>query len=246
MKITENGLVLREVKLREADKILTLLTPHHGIVSASARGSLRPNSKLFSASGQFCYSEWTLHEGKAMYSVDEAMPIEVFFGLRQSIEAVAVAGYMAEILQILSPTGQEAERLLRLTLNCLHMLSEGKRAAALVKAVYELRALSESGYMPDLLACAGCGLYEAPQFYFSPAQGTLLCPACAQKHSLSPNLNGAALAALRHIVLVEDARLFAFQMGQQSQPLLSAAAESYLLHNLDYPPKTLAFLKEVI
>ena len=50
------GLVLRQVKVGEADQILTLLTPDLGVVSASARGSLRPKNKLFSACGLFCYS----------------------------------------------------------------------------------------------------------------------------------------------------------------------------------------------
>ncbi|MDL2294906.1 DNA repair protein RecO [Ruminococcaceae bacterium OttesenSCG-928-D13] len=159
-KITTKGLVLKEVKLRESDRILTLLTPQHGVVSVSARGSLRPTSKLFSACGQFTYSEWTLHPGKSMYSVDEATPVEVFFGLRQSIEALTLAAYITELLQIFSPTGEEAEKLLRLALNSLHILSENKMDPALVKAVFEFRALSESGFMPNLLACDDCGRYE--------------------------------------------------------------------------------------
>lgn len=246
MKITVNGLVLKQVKLREADQILTLLTPGHGIVSASARGSLRPKNKLFSGSGLYCYSEWTLHEGKAMFSVDEATPIEVFFGLRQSIEALAVAAYIAEMLIILSPTGEEAGVLLRLALNCLHMLSHGKMEPATVKAVFELRALSESGYMPDLLACDDCAAYEKPFFYFEPHSGTLLCGDCAAKRELAPNLNAPGLAALRHVVLSEESRMFGFRLEGDGLPMLYHVAEAYVLYHLDYPPKTLAFVKTVL
>lgn len=252
MKLTERGLVLKQVKLREADQILTLMTPNHGVISASARGSLRPNNKLFSASGLYCYSEWTLHEGKTMYSVDDAMPVEVFFGLRQSIEAVSTASYIAEMLLILSATGQEAARLLRLALNCLHFLSveatgngESLMPPELVKAVFELRALAESGYMPDLLACEDCGAYEADAMYFDPNNGSLLCGRCAAAHGLQPNLNLAALAALRHIVLSEDERVFAFALSGHSLDMLRHVAEQFVLFHLDYPPKTLAFLKSL-
>lgn len=246
MKITENGLVLKQVKLREADQILTLMTPKHGIVSVSARGSLRPKNKLFSASGLYCYSEWTLHEGKTMYSADEAAPIEVFFGLRQSIEALAVAAYMAEMLQTLCSTGREARHLLRFTLNCLHMLSENKMEPALVKAVFELRVLSESGYMPDLLACGDCGKYEAERFYFDAQHGTLLCGSCAAENGEEPNMNLASLAALRHIVLSDDDKIFRFALGGDSLGMLLRAAERFMLFHMDYPPKTLAFLKTVL
>lgn len=245
MKTTVNGLVLKEVKLREADRILTLLTQELGIVSASARGSLRPKNKLFSASGLFSYSEWTLHEGKTMYSVDEATPIEVFFGLRQSIEAVSVASYIAEMLQILSPTGEEAAMLLKLALNSLYLLSEQKKDPRTVKAVFELRGLSESGYQPDLEGCGSCGSEEDLAF-FDFGNGVLLCGDCARRKAVSSNLSPGVLSALRHIVSAPDERLFAFSLGEDNQRQLFRLVESYVLFHLDYPPKTLSFLKTIL
>ena len=55
MQISTSGLVLRQVKVGEADQILTILTPDRGVLSASARGSLRLKSKLFSGCGLLCY-----------------------------------------------------------------------------------------------------------------------------------------------------------------------------------------------
>ena len=54
------GLVLKETRYKESDRILTILTPGLGVISASAQSSLRLKSKLFSACGLFCYSEFTL------------------------------------------------------------------------------------------------------------------------------------------------------------------------------------------
>ena len=51
------GLVLKETRYKESDRILTILTPELGVISASAQSSLRLKSKLFSACGLFCYSE---------------------------------------------------------------------------------------------------------------------------------------------------------------------------------------------
>lgn len=246
MKTTVKGLVLKEVKLREADKILTLFTPGQGIISASARGAMRPNNKFFSASGLYCYSEWTLHEGKAMYSVVEASPLEVFFGLRQSIEGIALAAYMAEIVQILSPTGYEADALLRLTLNSLYLLSENKRSVALVKAVFELRAMSVSGFMPEPDNCEDCDLTPEAGAYFSVAEGSVLCERCAINRNLTPNLNGGALAALRHIVASDEGQVFGFALSDEGVQLLGRVTESFMLYHMDWPPKSLAFLKTVL
>ena len=46
------GLVLKETRYREADRILTILTPKLGVITAMAANSLRLKSKLFSACGQ--------------------------------------------------------------------------------------------------------------------------------------------------------------------------------------------------
>ena len=45
------GLVLKETRYREADRILTILTPKLGVITAMAANSLRLKSKLFSACG---------------------------------------------------------------------------------------------------------------------------------------------------------------------------------------------------
>lgn len=62
------GLVLKD-RYKESDRILTILTPELGVISAAAQSSLRLKSKLFSACGLFCYSEFTLVPGRNMYTV---------------------------------------------------------------------------------------------------------------------------------------------------------------------------------
>lgn len=246
MQIVTPGLVLREVKVGESDRIITLLTPQLGVITASAKASLRLKSKLFSACGLFCYSEFTLFQDKNMYIVDDAQVKQVFFGLRESIEGMAMAMYLAEFAQTLSPTEGEASAELRLLLNSLYLISEHKKPLEQIKAVYELRATCEAGYLPDLLCCKGCGKYEASRFYFDEYAGSLLCGDCAARQGKTPNLDGAALTALRHAALVEDKKIFSFSISPESLNLLCKVAERYAGRHLDKPLKTLDFLKTVL
>lgn len=252
MRITDTGLVLREVKTGESSRILTLLTSRHGILSVSAKASMNPKSKLFSAAGMFCYSEWTLREGKSsVYWIDEASPIEVFFNLRDSIEALSVATYIAELLQILSPAGEEGGRLLLLALRSLHRMAEHKTAPVLVKAVFELRGLAEAGFMPDLSACAYCGRDEGGLFYFDERQGEVYCEDCAvklpqERYENLGKLSPGALKAMRYIVETDGGKEYGFTLGKRNAEVLEWSAERYLLTHLDYPPKSLSFLKTII
>ncbi|MBQ7859629.1 MAG: DNA repair protein RecO [Faecalibacterium sp.] len=244
--IVTPGLVLREVKYREADKIITLLTPQHGVVTALAKGSLRLKNKLFSACGLFCYSEFTLFPGKNMFTVDEAQIKNVFHGLSSSVEAMSLAMYMAETVATLEPTGDEAASVLRLTLNSLYLLSEGRLTPQQIKAVFELRVMSECGYLPKLLCCAGCSKYDGGAFYLDLVEGDLLCADCAVQQGKSPNLDAGALYAVRHICLVEEKKIFSFTLTPDSMRRLSNVAEQYALIHLDKPLKSYDFLKTVL
>ena len=228
------GLVLKETRYKESDRILTILTPGLGVISASAQSSLRLKSKLFSACGLFCYSEFTLVPGRNMYTVREAAVKNVFHGISSSIEGMSLAMYLAEMAAALTPTGQEAERELRLLLNCLYMISEHKADLRAIKAVFELRTMSECGFLPQLVLCRDCGTYDAGDaFYLDVQEGYLLCADCA-------------LFALRHICLVEDKKIFSFKISVGSLEKLAAVAEQYALTHLDKPLKSYDFLKTVL
>ena len=243
--LVTTGLVLRETHYKEADRILTILTPDLGVISASAPGSLRLKSKLFSACGLFCYSEFVLAQGRNMYTVREAEVQNVFNGISKSIEAMSLAMYLAEMASSLSPAGQEAAKELRLLLNCLY-ISEGKADLRVIKAVFELRTMSECGFMPQLVCCRSCGVYDGAEFYLDALEGHLLCAECAAKEGKDCNLDQGALYALRHICLVEDKKIFAFKISLSSLEKLSAAAEQYALVHLDKPLKSYKFLKSVL
>lgn len=59
---TTRGLILREVKYKEADRILTILTEDMGKITAKARGALRKGSKTSAATQFLAFSELTMFE----------------------------------------------------------------------------------------------------------------------------------------------------------------------------------------
>ena len=246
MQTITKGLVLRATKTNEAARVLAILTPEQGIVSAMAKGALRLKNKLFSGTGLFCYSEFTLFQGKNMYIVDEAQVQTLFYGIHDDMENMALAMYFSEITTILSPIGEEAQGMLRLLLNSFYLMSEHKRSTRFLKAVFELRALSLAGFMPDLIACADCVKYEGGPFCFDPNSAKIYCADCAEKRQLSCNLDPSALAAMRHIVFSADDKLFSFTLGETSSRRLGEVASTYLKTCLDRPLKTEDFLNTIL
>ena len=96
------GIVIREVQVGEADKIVHLLTDRAGIVSASAKGAMRVKSKLVSATGLLTYSSFSLYEGKAMYIIEDAKVLNQFWNLRKDVVDLSTAVYFLELIRRLS------------------------------------------------------------------------------------------------------------------------------------------------
>ena len=97
-----------------------------------------------------------------------------------------------------------------------------------------------------------CGLvcsslkYDGGDFYFDGSAGLLLCADCAARQNKTPNLDPAALLALRHIALVEDKKIFSFSIPPKSMEALGRVTERYALQVLDKPLKTLDFVHTML
>ena len=110
------GLVLRQVRYKEADRILTLLTGPEGKLTVKARGALRRGSKMAAASQALCYSEFTLFGNRGRWTANEGGTVEQFLGLREDIGQLALGTYFAEVLDTVCPEEQSAEPALQLAL----------------------------------------------------------------------------------------------------------------------------------
>ena len=78
MFLTTRGLVLRSVRYKEADRILTVLTEAAGKLTVKARGALRKGSKMAAASQDLCWSEFTLFGNRGKWTADEGSTLEQF------------------------------------------------------------------------------------------------------------------------------------------------------------------------
>lgn len=239
MALVTEGLIIREYNgVGEADRFITVLTKEKGVVRAAARGARRIKSRSGSATALLTYSRLRLIKGRDTYVVEDAQPIEVFFGLREDIEKTALAQYFCELAAALCPTEEPAETALRLLLYALHHLAGGTRPLPLLKAVVEWRLLSEAGYMPNIAACSTCGGQEDSMCFSSP-EGQLYCREHAPVGAFL--LSGGALAAVRHAVTCPIEKCCAFSLAEPSLSQFSEAAEAFLKAQLNRSFKTLEF-----
>ncbi|MEG0777900.1 MAG: DNA repair protein RecO [Oscillospiraceae bacterium] len=242
---TTRALVLRAVKYKEADKILTVLTEDEGKLTVSARGVMRRGSKISAACQLLTFSDMTLFETHGRWYIDEAQTIEQFLGLREDIALLAMGTYFAELLEAASDEDSPNNRLLQLGLNSLFALSRGLYPPEHIKSVFELRMMCLSGYEPALDFCPVCGTDNIREPYFSTSQGTVLCGACRGSFGAVFPICEASLAAMRHIAGAENKKVFSFALSERGEKRLADVCEAYVTEQLERRFSGLDYWKSV-
>lgn len=244
MFLHTSGLILRESKYKDSDKILTLLCGAEGKLTASARRVLRTKSKIGPAIQLFSFSEFVLFGNKGRWTINEARTIEEFRGLRNDISSLALAAYFADLLELVSDEDMPNPNILRLALNSFYALSNKIYDRELIKAVFELKLASYAGYMPDLTGCADCGKEKDEHFYFRPDLGDILCKSCRGEYGIKINFD--VLSAMRYIVAADAKRIFSFKISEESLKQLSSIAENYILLCFERQLKSLDYYRKII
>lgn len=245
MTIRTDGIVIREQNTGEQDKLITILTKEKGIIKAFVNGGRNPKNKNVSSTALLCYSDFSVEKTKKdVYFIKEATSKKVFFSLRQDIVDLSLAQYLSELAGELAPREEEAGEFLPLLLNSLHLIATKSKGRSLVKTVCELRMLTLAGYMPGLVACKKCGLFESERMYLDTFSGELFCEDCRPAAKLS-QMNSGEVRAMRHICLSEPSRIFSFSLPPQSLFNLSQISEKYLLSITNRTFRTLSFYKNM-
>lgn len=242
--LTTRGLVLRTTEYKETDRILTVLSADHGLLTMKARGVRSNRSKLKGACQLLTYAEFTVGEAHGFSSITEATAIEMFPELRTDIVLLSLASYFAQLAEVLSQEDAASPALLPLILNALYALAKLKKPPQLVKAATELRLAALAGYLPELSGCCVCGDPE-PTGFPSPT-GRLSARPAARPTACRMPLSAASLAAMRYIVSCPDKKLFSFALTGAAEKELCDAAESYLLTQLERSFYTLDFYKSLL
>ena len=224
------GIVLRQRRLGEADKILTLFTPNLGKLEAVAKGTRRPRSKLAGHVEPLTYTTFMLAKGRDLDIVTQAQMLDASLPLREDLERTGRALYVAELVDRFTPERQENYPVFRLLLETLRRLAS-EQDLDIILRFFEMRLLEHLGYRPQLEACVSCGgALEPVTNAWSVEAGGVLCPACARNAPLSHPLTVNALKMMRLLQKGD----FAAVARVKTAPALEAELERHLREYLIY------------
>lgn len=263
---TVKGIILRETPYGDYDKIMTVLTAEYGKISVYAKGAKRLKSPLFTATQLFTYGEYTISRTKSSYYLRTGELIESFYHIRDTLGGAALASYIADVASDIAIEEEPDVGLMRLVLNSFHAICVKKKPLALIKGVFELRASAIAGFMPNLVACEGCGSSDLEVLYFDVSDGSFRCEECfravsvlAERFAERRNENEgiyptgqlisivspSVFAAMRFAVYSKPERIFAFELKDEALSDFASVAEKYITCHLEKNYSTLEFYHAV-
>jgi DNA repair protein RecO (recombination protein O) len=174
------AIVLRSIRLREADRVVHLYTNLHGRVGAVAKGVRRTKSRFGGRLEPFFRLRLVLYEGRGeLHTVTQAETVESYPRLREYGESLSTAvGACESVLRLFgeSEANSAAYNLLCHELQLLDAEPEAAGPANLL--AFRLKLLLAAGFLPELSSCARCGTDDLEGFTFSGAAGGMICGDC--------------------------------------------------------------------
>ncbi len=199
--VTVTGIVLSVTPIGEYDKRVVILTKERGRISAFAKGARKPNSPLGGAVSPFCsafakgarkpnsplggavspfcFGEFILYEGRTSYNIMQVNIANYFQELRSDMEAAYYGFYFMEFAEYYTREYNDETQMLKLLYQTFRALTNKNISNALIRCIFELKAIYINGEGPQVFQCVKCGDTERP-VVFSAKEGGVVCSECMQ------------------------------------------------------------------
>jgi DNA repair protein RecO (recombination protein O) len=192
----DEGVVLRTIRLGEADRIVTLVTRGHGKVRAVAKGVRKTRSRFGGRLEPVSHVALLLYEGRELDVITQAEALDHFRAVREDLDRFARATSLLEAVDQVAQEREPDPRLYQMLVGALRSLAAADSPLLVPAFFWKLLALE--GSQPVVDRCVGCGA-EPPAVdlvAFDIGEGGALCRGCRRGRPVSPG----ALAMVRRIL----------------------------------------------
>ena len=200
MQWTDDALVLRVGRFREADLWVRLLTRERGLLTAFAFGGSRSRRRFTG-----CLDAFNRIRAGATYSRDgrflnlsEAVLLAGPERLRRDWRRQGMAANCVRFVEAVGIPPDSAGVCYELVCSMLSFLEVEEAPSPVVPVLFRFRLAADLGYVPEMQVCARCGraLTGEEQTYFLVGEGAACCSRCRRSGDMSLSLGQEALDVL--------------------------------------------------
>jgi len=247
------ALLLRSVDFGESDRIVHLLTPRRGRLTAMAKGARRSRKRFPGTLDLFNLLQVQVERRRptSMARLEHARLLRSWAALRVDPTRFALACYLLELLDRLAPEGGAPDDMARLFAFAVEALDQvaGEVPDARLRTLLELRTLAAVGLRPELARCVRCGravVREAGRatLAFHVADGGPVCRDCAPESPALLAVHSGTLRALAQSLRFAPDRLGRIALGGTSLAEARQIMQRFLRFHVGTPLRSERFLDD--
>ena len=153
--ITFKGIILKTSEYKEKDRMISVLTRDMGIVNICVKGVSGKKSRNSFVSVPFSYCDFVVSDSHGFYYLKEGNVISGNTGIMNSLEAMAVAGHIADCLNWSVMQSDNARDCYEMTIYALYALSSDPDSFLSVMIVFNWRLMWQLGMADQAVWCVG-------------------------------------------------------------------------------------------
>lgn len=231
--LNTQGIVLKAVRYKDNDLILTIFTRKLGKIAALAKGAKKNKSSLLSSSQLFSYSNYTLKKHGNMYRVNQSDTIKSFYDLSYDLEAFSYATYITKLVESSTLENQTNNRLFVLLAQTLYLYTLDNVDKQFVTRAFELKFLDYIGFKPIINRCVSCGEKNSNNFVFNSYEGGILCESCSNIFNENKKIDITTIKLMEYILSNDILRCSKAKVSKYITYELQNILKQYLMIYLD-------------
>lgn len=239
------GVVLKSIKLGEADKIITIYSSARGKISAVAKGIRKTKSKFGARLEPFSHVSLLLYDGRNLDIVTQVELISSFQEIRQDFDKVVYGSAMLDLLDKISPLEEKDDKVFELILSSLETLSGASRNVPLLLAAFDLKLMSVAGFRPHLANCVICSEATSSfkgQAIFSCEWGGVLCEKCGLSDIDALAISQITLELLSEILKRDMQDIPGLEVSKETEKELLSLTQRFVKYYLQARLKSREYL----
>lgn len=240
------AIILRTRPFRSSSLIVTFFTRDFGKMQGIVKGVHREGERRGAEFELFTHLEILFYEKKRsdLHLISETSILESYPQMRLTLESLMDAAFFCELTEELTEAHDAHPKIFELLQVCFrytNLLSPAK-----VRNLFEMKLLSEIGWLPHLEHCVKCNTPIPATGFFSIREGGLLCPEHRGSDLAAKKLTSEPLRLLRFLAAQGLDRCLHEAFSEATEIEVQNLLYQFLLYRLGKPLRSLKVRSQVL
>ncbi len=242
-----DAIILRRSDFGEADRLLTVYTPHRGKLRLVAKGIRKTKSRKAGHLELFTHASLQVAAGRNLDIVVQADTVQAYRALREDLDKISHAYYLAELVDKFTEEYDPSYPIFELLALTLARLADGSPTDQFLALRFmEIHLLGLTGFQPQLFLCVSCGTQIEPgENYFHIAGGGVMCPDCGAAHPHADPISLGVLKVLRFLQTRPWEQVAGVQLKTDTRRAVENLLLRYITFTLEKRLKSVDFLRKL-